>query len=65
MPKFFNLYKLAEVFARSPESMRKELKKNLLKIPPRLFISGTGFLQRRAENVDVTFAAWVIGGANG
>lgn len=64
MPKLLDVYELSEVLGRSPETIKKDLRRNRLAVPPRLHIPGTRMLRWRAEDVDAWLAGLVIGGCD-
>ncbi len=54
---------LAELLGRSPETIKKDIKRNPLAVPPRLHIPGTRLLRWRQQDVDAWLAQFVVGGA--
>lgn len=46
---------LATLLSRSPETIRKDIRRNPAAVPPRLIIAGTRLLRWRAVDVD----AWL------
>lgn len=50
--RLLDLGELAEVLGRSPETIKKDLKRNPLAVPPRLQLPGTRLLRWRAVDVD-------------
>lgn len=52
---------LATLLARSPETIRKDLRRNPAAVPPRLVISGTRLLRWRATDVHAWLAQRVQG----
>ena len=56
---------LATLLARSPETIRKDLRRNPAAVPPRLIISGTRLLRWRAVDVHVWLAQRVQGAQHG
>jgi predicted DNA-binding transcriptional regulator AlpA len=55
--KLLDLNELGMLLGRSPETIKKDLKRNRLAVPPRLHIPGTRLLRWRAVDVD----AWLAG----
>lgn len=53
--KMLDLQELSDLLGRSPETIKKDLKRNPLAVPPRLHIPGTRLLRWRAVDVD----AWL------
>ncbi|QDZ26587.1 AlpA family transcriptional regulator [Noviherbaspirillum sp. UKPF54] len=47
-----DLQELAALLGRSPETIKKDLKRNRLAVPPRLHIPGTRFLRWRRADVE-------------
>lgn len=52
---------LASLLGRSPETIRKDLRRNPAAVPPRLRIEGTRLLRWRAVDVDAWLAQRVEG----
>lgn len=52
---------LASLLGRSPETIRKDLRRNPAAVPPRLLIEGARLLRWRAVDVDVWLAQRVEG----
>lgn len=52
---------LAALLGRSPETIRKDLRRNPAAVPPRLRIQGTRLLRWRAADVDAWLAQHVEG----
>lgn len=50
---------LSALLGRSPETIKKDLKRNRLAVPPRLHIPGTRFLRWRKVDVDSWLASHV------
>ena len=55
--KLLDLNELASLLGRSPETIKKDMRRNRCGVPPRVFIPGTRLLRWR--NVDVD--AWLAG----
>ena len=47
------LNELADILGRSPETIRKDIRRNPDAVPPRLKLPGTRLLRWRASDVDV------------
>lgn len=60
MSKLLDLNELAEYLGRSPDTIKKDLKRNPIAVPPRLRIPGTRLLRWRIEDVEAWLAQWVI-----
>ena len=63
-----DLQDLAALLGRSPETIKKDLQRNRLAVPPRLNIPGTRLLRWRAADVESWLSANVEtrdGGENG
>lgn len=56
---------LAALLARSPETIRKDLRRNPAAVPPRLIISGTRLLRWRTTDVHAWLAQRVQGAQHG
>lgn len=54
-----DLYELSALLGRSPETIKKDLKRNRLAVPPRLHIPGTRLLRWRKIDVDSWLASHV------
>lgn len=54
-----DLQELAAMLGRSPETIKKDLKRNHLAVPPRLHIPGTRLLRWRRVDVDAWLAEYV------
>lgn len=50
--KLLDLTELAELLRRSPETIKKDLRRNPEAVPPRLQLPGTRLLRWRAADVD-------------
>lgn len=50
--KLLDLAQLAELLRRSPETIKKDLRRNPEAVPPRLQLPGTRLLRWRAVDVD-------------
>ena len=57
------LNELADILGRSPETIRKDTRRNPDAVPPRLKLPGTRLLRWRASDVDVWLALNVQKGA--
>lgn len=55
---------LAVLMGRSPETIRKDLRRNPAAVPPRLIIAGTRLLRWRAVDVQAWLARRVEGGSH-
>ncbi|WP_432258026.1 helix-turn-helix transcriptional regulator [Cupriavidus sp. TMH.W2] len=62
MSKLLDIHELAALLGRSPETIKKDLKRNPLAVPPRLHIPGTRLLRWRQVDVDAWLAQYVVGG---
>lgn len=60
MLKLLDVYELAPMLGRSPETIKKDLKRNPVAVPPRLHIPGTRLLRWRQSDVDSWLAQFVI-----
>jgi predicted DNA-binding transcriptional regulator AlpA len=54
-----DLQELADLMGRSPETIKKDIKRNHLAVPPRLHIPGTRLLRWRRVDVDAWLASFV------
>lgn len=54
-----DLTDLANLLGRSPETIKKDIKRNQLAVPPRLHIPGTRLLRWRRADVDAWLASHV------
>lgn len=54
-----DLNELSTLLGRSPETIKKDLKRNRLAVPPRLYIPGTRLLRWRRVDVDNWLASHV------
>jgi predicted DNA-binding transcriptional regulator AlpA len=61
--KLLDLDELAALLGRSPETIKKDLRRNPLAVPPRLHIPGTRLLRWRECDVESWLAEHVAGGA--
>lgn len=52
MQPLIDLGQLAEILGRSPETIKKDLKRNPLAVPPRLHIPGTRLLRWNLTDVE-------------
>ncbi|MBW4048807.1 MAG: hypothetical protein HIU89_13035 [Proteobacteria bacterium] len=57
--RLLDLAELAEVLGRSPETIKKDLKRNPAAVPPRLQLPGTRLLRWRARDVDAWLGQYV------
>ena len=57
--KLFDLNELSTLLGRSPETIKKDLKRNRLAVPPRLQIPGTRLLRWRQADVNAWLASLV------
>jgi predicted DNA-binding transcriptional regulator AlpA len=57
--KLLDLDELATLLGRSPETIKKDLKRNRLAVPPRLHIPGTRLLRWRQSDIDSWLASHV------
>lgn len=57
--KLLNLQELGALLGRSPETIKKDLKRNCMAVPPRLHIPGTRLLRWRAVDVNAWLARHV------
>jgi predicted DNA-binding transcriptional regulator AlpA len=55
--KLLDLHDLSTLLCRSPETIKKDLKRNRLAVPPRLHIPGTRLLRWRQADVDTWLAS--------
>lgn len=62
MQKLLDIHELATVLGRSPETIKKDLRRNPLAVPPRLHIPGTRMLRWRACDVEAWLAANILPG---
>ena len=62
MNKLLDLFELAEVLGRRPETIKKDLKRNPGAVPPRIHLPGTRLLRWRPADVDAWLAEHVVGG---
>lgn len=58
--RLYDLQELAELLGRSPETIKKDLKRNPFAVPPRLYIPGTRLLRWREEDVRDWLAMHVL-----
>ena len=54
-----DLADLADLLGRSPETIKKDIRRNRLAVPPRLHIPGTRLLRWRRVDVDAWLASHV------
>ena len=57
--KLLDLHELSRLLGRSQETIKKDLKRNRLAVPPRLHIPGTRLLRWRQADVDAWLASLV------
>lgn len=57
--KLLDLNELSALLGRSPETIKKDMKRNRLAVPPRLHIPGTRLLRWRRIDVDIWLASHV------
>lgn len=57
--QILDLQELASLLGRSPETIKKDIKRNRLAVPPRLHIPGTRLLRWRRVDVDAWLAGYV------
>ena len=57
--KLIDLHELGELLGRSPETIKKDLVRNPLAVPPRLHIPGTRLQRWRASDVDAWLEACI------
>ena len=57
--KLLDLSELSAMLGRSPETIKKDMKRNRLAVPPRLHIPGTRYLRWRQVDVDGWLASHV------
>ncbi|MGF6937110.1 putative DNA-binding transcriptional regulator AlpA [Paraburkholderia sp. UCT70] len=60
--KLLDLDELAALLGRSPATIKKDLRRNPMAVPPRLQIPGTRLLRWRECDVDAWLAEHVVGG---
>lgn len=60
MQKLLDIHELATVLGRSPETLKKDLRRNPMAVPPRLYIPGTRMLRWREADVEAWLAANVL-----
>lgn len=58
--KLLDLQELSDLLGRSAETIKKDLKRNPLAVPPRLHIPGTRLLRWRAADVDAWLKACAL-----
>jgi predicted DNA-binding transcriptional regulator AlpA len=57
--KLVDLNELSALLGRSPETIKKDMKRNRLAVPPRLRIPGTRLLRWRQADIDSWLASHV------
>ncbi|WP_206366012.1 helix-turn-helix domain-containing protein [Caballeronia sp. SBC2] len=62
--KLLDLDELAALLGRSPETIKKDIRRNPLAVPPRLHVPGTRLLRWRECDVDAWLAEHVTGSRN-
>lgn len=60
LPRLLDLGELAQVLGRSPETIKKDLRRNPEAVPPRLRLPHTRLLRWRATDVDAWLASHVM-----
>lgn len=60
--RLLELDDLAALLGRSAKTIRKDIRRNPLAVPPRLYIPGTRLLRWRQCDVDAWLAEHVVGG---
>ncbi|AXF10004.1 hypothetical protein CUJ91_18465 [Paraburkholderia graminis] len=60
--KLLELEDLAALLGRSPQTIRKDIRRNPMAVPPRLHIPGTRMLRWRECDVQAWLADHVVGG---
>ncbi|WP_018990882.1 helix-turn-helix transcriptional regulator [Aromatoleum toluclasticum] len=60
MQNLLDIHELATVLGRSPETLKKDLRRNPLAVPPRLHIPGTRMLRWRETDVEAWLAAHTL-----
>jgi predicted DNA-binding transcriptional regulator AlpA len=58
--KLLDVSELGHVLGRSPETIKKDLKRNPLAVPPRLHIPGTRLLRWRESDIEAWLDAQVL-----
>jgi predicted DNA-binding transcriptional regulator AlpA len=53
MTKYLDIYELGELLGKSPATIRKNLRRNPRRVPPRMHIPGTKMLRWRVVDVEV------------
>lgn len=61
MSDLLDIHELAELLGRSPETIKKDLRRNPMAVPPRLHIPGTRLLRWRRADVEAWLAEHVVG----
>ena len=62
MSNLLDPHELAELLGRSPETIKKDLRRNPMAVPPRVHIPGTRLLRWRRADVEAWLAEFVVGG---
>lgn len=62
MSRLLDIQELAALLGRSPETIKKDLRRNPLAVPPRLHIPGTRLLRWREDDVEAWLGEHVVGG---
>lgn len=62
MSKLLDIYELSAMLGRSPETIKKDLKRNPMAVPPRVHLPGTRLLRWRPADVDSWLESFVVGG---
>jgi predicted DNA-binding transcriptional regulator AlpA len=60
--KLLDLDDLAALLGRSPDTIKKDIRRNPMAVPPRLHIPGTRLLRWRECDVEAWLAVHVAGG---
>ena len=63
VPHLLTLEDLAAILGRSPETIRRDLRRNPDAVPPRLQLPGTRLLRWRAVDVEAWLARHTLKGA--
>ncbi|MBC8738984.1 hypothetical protein F6X40_19700 [Paraburkholderia sp. UCT31] len=63
--QLLDLNDLAALLKRAPDTIKRDLHRNPLAVPPRLHIPGTRLLRWREQDVSDWLAGYVTGGNDG
>jgi len=63
--QLLDLHDLAALLKRAPDTIKRDLRRNPLAVPPRLQIPGTRLLRWREQDVSKWLSAHVVGGDDG